>query len=178
MFDALLYHHPLLDNCSKLQLLGASIIIMCQIWIISVLTCKQNGRTVKIQCMIVNAFLWIGQIRALSKLVHPAPSPHQISWCCCAMHSVHTASSNVHTVQIGFWQKRSGLRLKIFVCAQFGKPTIGPKSDKLVWILVKYAQVHQYLIDKSAAQLYVVYIGTNSMTNMSLSVLQILMTYT
>ena len=91
--------------------------------------------------------------------------------------AVHTAQSNVHTVQIGFWQKRSGLRLKI-LSAQFGKPTIGPKSDKLVWILVKYAQVHQYLIDKSAAQLYVVYIGTNSMTNMSLSVLQILMTYT
>ena len=123
-------------------------------------------------------FYGLDKIHVLSKLLHPAPSPHQISWCCCAMHSVHTASSNVHTVQIGFWQKRSGLRLKIFVCAQFGKPTIGPKSDKLVWILVKYAQVHQYLIDKSAAQLYVVYIGTNSMTNMSLSVLQILMTYT
>ena len=112
------------------------------------------------KCMIVNAFLWIGQ--------NPCPFKACPS----------TAPSNVNTVQIGFWQKRSGLRLKIFVCAQFGKTTIGPKSDKLVWILVKYAQVHQYLIDKSAAQLYVVYIGTNSMTNMSLSVLQILMTYT
>ena len=168
MFDALLYHHPLLDNCSKLQLLGASIIIMCQIWIISVLTCKWNRRKVKKQCMIVN---WT---KSMSFQSFSIQHPVHIKLVGAA---VHTAPSNVHTVQIGFWQKRSGLRLKIFVGAQFGKLKIGPKSDKLVWILVKYAQVHQYLIDKSATQLNVVYIGTNSMTNMSLSVLQILMTF-
>ena len=125
------------------------------------------------KCMIVNAFLWIGQNPCPFKASSPSTQSRSFSWCCCAYSLIKCA-------HCGDWflAQKERIAIEIFCLCPIWEPTIEPKSDKLVWILVKYAQVHQYLIDKSAAQLYVVYIGTNSMTNMSLSLLQILMTYT